>query len=104
MSGRVPLAQPVTLDFRIVSVRFPELGLEKLGAVGGADPRLSDARAPLPHSHSVSGLAAGDALRISPTTGELQMRNRTHGRWHTVFVRNNEDGFASLYVDQTEYS
>lgn len=44
------------LDFAITTVVHAENGLEQLGAVSNTDPRLSDARTPLPHRHDASDL------------------------------------------------
>ena len=50
------------LDIAILSIKNGPLLIQRLDLVTGSDPRLSDARTPLPHTHSASEiLGLGEA-------------------------------------------
>lgn len=72
MLGGEPLISPKHSAFNV------DFGTEAMTACEGNDPRLSDARKPLPHKHSISDVAGLEGI-LSTLTGKIE---RVNGLMH----------------------
>lgn len=72
MLGGEPLISPKHSAFNV------DFGTEAMTACEGNDPRLSDARTPLPHNHGISDVAGLEGI-LSTLTGKIE---RVNGLMH----------------------
>lgn len=72
MLGGEPLISPKHSAFNV------DFGTEAMTACEGNDPRLSDARTPLPHKHGISDVAGLEGI-LSTLTGKIE---RVNGLMH----------------------
>lgn len=72
MLGGEPLISPKHSAFNV------DFGTEAMTACEGNDPRLSDARTPLPHKHGISDIAGLEGI-LSTLTGKIE---RVNGLMH----------------------
>lgn len=109
------------LDFDNVEVRAPATGRRKLGFVADDDPRLSDAREPLPHTHPIAdvdllqdqldqinvdilnlqaGIGPWNSGNVRMLDGYLQIRNETTGLYHTITADDDGAGNTVMVLEQ----
>jgi hypothetical protein len=78
---------PQILDFAVVTVRNGEAAWQLFGGVSNTDPRLSDTRAPKPHTHPMS-----DVSDLSPATLERTPRKDAPGGYVGLSVAGQLNG------------
>jgi hypothetical protein len=111
---RAPIAQPQTLDFRIIGVCAPELAREMLqlysrgevdllllAKVNTSDPRLSDARVPLPHHHAAADLDLSDKAGLGLDLTGNPDASTVSGLLGQALPSSMPDGFLKRKADNS---